>query len=92
MSLVEITEEQQKILDKYEFERLASERDEITKKIFVYRFLTFKPMIFEEDPELLEKLNEKIRLGESQQKEVDIKLAVLRKKLGIETPTINTEL
>lgn len=90
MPLVEITEEQEKILNKAEFTSLTSDRSHIAHEIGILKEVK---KIFHWGQGLASDiLLSEIETRERKILEIDKKLAVLRKKLGIETPTIHTEL
>ncbi|TRZ51075.1 hypothetical protein D4R99_04895 [bacterium] len=88
MTLIEINDKQQNILDKNEFEDLVSERNKKNSEIST--LTTAKRLCCS----ILIKRHMDIEIFS---REVDIccidfRLRVLRKQLGIETPTIHTEL
>lgn len=89
MPLVEITEEQEKILNEAEFARLVSVRNDIAHKIMILEMVCS----FAYSQRLLQLAQQEAKEHQSEiDNIIDIKLAVLRKKLDIETPTLHTEL
>ena len=89
MPLVEITEAQQKLLDKHEFEKLVSERSDLVHEAMV---LEEAQKFRYRQSDILEELWFAAQLRRAGVQEIDEKLTDMRKKLGIETPTIHTEL
>ncbi|MCK9351345.1 MAG: hypothetical protein WCT49_00330 [Candidatus Paceibacterota bacterium] len=87
MPYVKINGEQQYLLDKHEFERLVSERSKISAEIEALKAVRFVENVF-----FTGRLSLEISSREQKIKSIDLALADHRKKLGIETPTIHTEL
>ena len=88
MPLVEITEEQEKILGEAEFACLISERNNLTYEISILNIAKTLVARGKTKGDLqVDIMNRQARLFK-----IDIKLRSLRQKLGIEAPTINTEL
>ncbi len=88
MPFVEVTEEEQKVLDLHRFEKLVAHRAEILGEISIMeKFQEFAASTVIQDA-LLDELDAKEK--ELSAAEEDLK--ILRQKLGIETPTIHTEL
>jgi hypothetical protein len=88
MPLVEITEKQEKVLDETEFACLVSERNNLTYEISILQIA--KALVFKGKTKgdlQVDIMNRQVRLSK-----IGIKLKNLRQKLGIETPTIHTEL
>lgn len=90
MPFVEITEKQEKISAEAEFAGLVSDKNNIVYEI---KILNETQRIVDWRQGLAsELLRIEIEFRQKQIKGIDEKLSVLRQKLGIETPTIHTEL
>jgi len=90
MALVEINEEQQKILDKYEFDKLVEQRSRFSLEI--QKLEDVRSFVRKEEEDFREICERGILKRLITIHEIDEALTVSRKKLGIETPTIHTEL
>ena len=88
MPLVEITEEQEKILAETEFACLVSDRN--NKAYEIAALHSAKSIISTES--LRSDLQIEIMARQATLFEINLNLNKLRKKLGIETPTLHTEL
>ncbi len=87
MSLVEIIEEQQEVLNKDEFEQLISERTKLNSEIADLKKVAFvKNWIFET------RIAIEVYLREDLIRKIETKLVTLHEKLNIETQTVRTDL